>query len=331
MILEGYEPPRDPRLAALQRHARPRRHRGQHPPVRAAGTSWSSARRICTSRRISARLSHREVHARRPAHRHRRRQSLRARRRHGRRTRRSCAARICCAACSPTGTTIRRCRTCSRACSSGRPPRRRASMRRATTRLYELEIAFQQLPRTGRRMPAVADGPLVPQSADRCHRQHAPRRVLHRQAVLARWARRAARPAGAARVRNAAARADEPDAAAAAALAGGALLAHARMRRRGWRAGVRELHDRFMLPYFVEQDFADVIAEQNAAGYALRRDWFAPHFEFRFPKYGDFAARGCRSGTAPGARAVARHGRGGRGRRHGALCRFIGGAAAGAR
>jgi uncharacterized protein (DUF2126 family)/transglutaminase-like putative cysteine protease len=53
-----------------------------------------------------------------------------------------------------------------------------------------------------------------------------------------------------------------------------------------------QLHDRFMLPYFVEQDFADVIAEQNAAGYALRQEWFAPHFEFRFPKYGDFAVRG---------------------------------------
>ena len=53
-----------------------------------------------------------------------------------------------------------------------------------------------------------------------------------------------------------------------------------------------ELHDRFMLPYFVEGDFADVIAEQNAAGFALRTDWFAPHFEFRFPKFGDFAAFG---------------------------------------
>jgi uncharacterized protein (DUF2126 family) len=53
-----------------------------------------------------------------------------------------------------------------------------------------------------------------------------------------------------------------------------------------------QLHDRFMLPYFVEQDFADVIAEQNAAGHALRHEWFAPHLEFRFPKYGDFATQG---------------------------------------
>jgi uncharacterized protein (DUF2126 family)/transglutaminase-like putative cysteine protease len=53
-----------------------------------------------------------------------------------------------------------------------------------------------------------------------------------------------------------------------------------------------ELHDRFMLPYFLEQDFADVIAEQKEAGYALQPEWFAPHFEFRFPRYGDFATRG---------------------------------------
>jgi uncharacterized protein (DUF2126 family) len=53
-----------------------------------------------------------------------------------------------------------------------------------------------------------------------------------------------------------------------------------------------ELHDRFMLPYFIERDLADVLAEQNAAGFPLRSEWFAPHFEFRFPKYGDFSAFG---------------------------------------
>ena len=53
-----------------------------------------------------------------------------------------------------------------------------------------------------------------------------------------------------------------------------------------------ELHDRFMLPHFIAEDFSDVIAEQAAAGFALSLEWFAPHLEFRFPKYGDFAARG---------------------------------------
>jgi uncharacterized protein (DUF2126 family) len=53
-----------------------------------------------------------------------------------------------------------------------------------------------------------------------------------------------------------------------------------------------ELHDRFMLPHFIEQDFADVVSELNQTGFAFQPDWFAPHFEFRFPKYGDFAALG---------------------------------------
>ncbi|HEX6590758.1 MAG TPA: transglutaminase family protein [Moraxellaceae bacterium] len=53
-----------------------------------------------------------------------------------------------------------------------------------------------------------------------------------------------------------------------------------------------ELHDRFMLPYYVEQDFADVITELQQAGYGVKQDWFAPHFEFRFPRYGDFAVKG---------------------------------------
>jgi uncharacterized protein (DUF2126 family) len=53
-----------------------------------------------------------------------------------------------------------------------------------------------------------------------------------------------------------------------------------------------ELHDRFMLPYFVEKDLADVLTEQNAAGFPLKAEWFAPHFEFRFPKYGDFSVFG---------------------------------------
>jgi uncharacterized protein (DUF2126 family) len=35
-----------------------------------------------------------------------------------------------------------------------------------------------------------------------------------------------------------------------------------------------------------------VLREQQIAGYALDPKWFAPHFEFRFPKYGDFATMG---------------------------------------
>jgi uncharacterized protein (DUF2126 family) len=53
-----------------------------------------------------------------------------------------------------------------------------------------------------------------------------------------------------------------------------------------------ELHDRFLLPHFVWLDFEDVMAEMAEAGYPFQLRWFAPHFEFRFPKYGDFATRG---------------------------------------
>ncbi len=52
------------------------------------------------------------------------------------------------------------------------------------------------------------------------------------------------------------------------------------------------LHDRFMLPHFVSQDFNDVIEEMRGSGFALEHNWFAPHFEFRFPRIGSFAHSG---------------------------------------
>jgi len=51
------------------------------------------------------------------------------------------------------------------------------------------------------------------------------------------------------------------------------------------RWGTR-LHDWFLLPHAVEQDFRRVIEDLRKAGYRLEADWFAPHFEFRFPVYG---------------------------------------------
>lgn len=53
-----------------------------------------------------------------------------------------------------------------------------------------------------------------------------------------------------------------------------------------------ELHDRFMLPHFVWQDLTEVIDELRGGGYPLETAWFAPHREFRFPKYGDLSVRG---------------------------------------
>jgi uncharacterized protein (DUF2126 family)/transglutaminase-like putative cysteine protease len=48
-----------------------------------------------------------------------------------------------------------------------------------------------------------------------------------------------------------------------------------------------ELHDRFLLPHFVRQDFEDVICDLRRAGYPFESAWFDPFFEFRFPHYGD--------------------------------------------
>ena len=59
------------------------------------------------------------------------------------------------------------------------------------------------------------------------------------------------------------------------------------------------LHDRFMLPTFVQMDFNDVMAELRQAGYAFDDDWFAPHLEFRFPLIGDVATMGIGLSCAP--------------------------------
>ena len=56
-----------------------------------------------------------------------------------------------------------------------------------------------------------------------------------------------------------------------------------------WGTG---LHDRFLLPTFVQQDFDDVMADLRAAGLPFDTAWFAPHLEFRFPLIGEVATRG---------------------------------------
>ncbi len=79
------------------------------------------------------------------------------------------------------------------------------------------------------------------------------------------------------------------------------------------------LVDRFMLPHYVGEDFADVIEDLRRAGFPLRRAWFDPHFEFRFPVHGRVVVRGIElelrealepwhvMGEEPGAGGTARY------------------------
>jgi uncharacterized protein (DUF2126 family)/transglutaminase-like putative cysteine protease len=48
-----------------------------------------------------------------------------------------------------------------------------------------------------------------------------------------------------------------------------------------------QLHDRFMLPHYQNADLTAVIADLQDAGIPMDAEWFRPHFEFRFPKFGD--------------------------------------------
>jgi uncharacterized protein (DUF2126 family) len=52
------------------------------------------------------------------------------------------------------------------------------------------------------------------------------------------------------------------------------------------------LHDRFLLPHFVEQDFFEVLALLQQSEYEFDREWFRPQFEFRFPRIGSVVAEG---------------------------------------
>jgi uncharacterized protein (DUF2126 family)/transglutaminase-like putative cysteine protease len=61
--------------------------------------------------------------------------------------------------------------------------------------------------------------------------------------------------------------------------------------RRLVRWGTR-IHEEFMLPHCVAQDFAGALEELAAMGFPLDPAWFVPHHEFRFPRLGEVTLRG---------------------------------------
>ena len=54
------------------------------------------------------------------------------------------------------------------------------------------------------------------------------------------------------------------------------------------------LHDRFMLPHYVWQDFLDILADLDRHGFKLDPAWFAAQLEFRFPFCGEVEYEGMR-------------------------------------
>ncbi len=67
-----------------------------------------------------------------------------------------------------------------------------------------------------------------------------------------------------------------------------------------WRNPYREplirwdtaIHDRFMLPHFLKRDLTAVLFALQEDGWAWEENWFAPHYEFRFPFIGEVAYSG---------------------------------------
>ena len=328
--LEGYAPPHDPRAQRDQGHARSRRDRGQHPPGAQLGRAASRSPTALYEERASDAARHREVHARRPPHRHRRRQPRRPRRRHAGRQPVPAPARSAAQPDRAIGRTIRRCRTCSPACSSGRRARRRASTRRATTRLYELELAFEQVPDQRGAAAAVAGRPACSAT---CWSTSRATRTAPSSASTS--CTRPTAPTG--RLGLVEFRAFEmpphPQMSLAQQLLLRALVARFWKRRRIERAralGHRAARPVHAAAFHVWQDFADVIADMNRAGYRARR------------------RRGSRRTSSSASRCTARSSYGGvelelrqalepwhvlgeegATGRHGALCRLVGRALAG--
>jgi uncharacterized protein (DUF2126 family)/transglutaminase-like putative cysteine protease len=53
-----------------------------------------------------------------------------------------------------------------------------------------------------------------------------------------------------------------------------------------------QLNDQFMLSHYVYEDIKEVVSDLNEAGYPFQMNWFDAYFEFRFPHYGTVHIQG---------------------------------------